>query len=298
MLKKFLDKLLINALKKSNQERDIEGFIIQGKRIFAIINNTFKYVHYSLQGTYSYQEVKNLNKHTNGVAKFGISPGNGPIAIIGIQEWNPNITFIEDVKEYGMRRSDRKFEFKEFSDEEAKHIANYTVYGYDGLDEIKDMVKFDKIASVLDSRKKDVNSSEHRILKMKVKVKGKFSYTELHDLKEFWAVDHGMAYGTLDNGEHVAILSFWYDRKDEVAGFRDVWEKCKPEPIIQKITLMDNEEAANISDFSFYLYDYGLYYDFVAHKEPPIEKKDRTLEPGFDFYDTPDGKDLRLTNNF
>lgn len=302
MLNKILNKLLINVLKKSNPERNIENFIIQGKRIFAVTpstNNTFSFVNYSLQGTYSYQTVNELNKHTNGLAKFGIIPGNGPTAIIGIQEWNSDIVFIEDFHGYGMRPVDRKFEFKEFSDEEAKHITNYTVYGDDGLDEIKDMVKFDIIDSILDSRKKDVKSTEHRVLKMKIKIKGKFSYTEVQDLKECWCVDHGMAYGTLDNGEHVAIMSFWYARKNEVAGFRDVWEKGKTEPEVQNITLMEEKDAVNIRDFSFYLYDYGLYYDFVpTPREPLIEKRDRTLEPGFDFYDTPDGKDLRLSNNF
>ena len=39
-------------------------------------------------------------------------------------------------------------EFKKYSDEDAKHISNYTVYGLNGIEKIANFVKFDKINSV------------------------------------------------------------------------------------------------------------------------------------------------------
>ena len=49
-----------------------------------------------------------------------------------------------------------------------------------------------------------------------------------------------------------------------------------------------------IKDFSIYLYDYNFFCK--PENAPHIVKIDRTFAPGFDFYDTPDGKDLRLSN--
>lgn len=142
-------------------------------------------------------------------------------------------------------------------------------------------------------------SHEYRVLKMKCKLEGVYSFEEAEHFaktQQRWAVDRGMAYATLENGEHIAIMSFWYEKKDEAAGFRDVWEKGQPEPPVQGITFMTDEEAAAIDDFSIYLYDYHFFYK--PQQAPRAVKLDRTFAPRFDFYNTPDGKDLRLSNQF
>ena len=45
---------------------------------------------------------------------------------------------------------------------------------------------------------------------------------------------------------------------------------------------------------AYYLYDYQFFYK--PQQAPRVVKLDRTFVPGFDFYNTPDGKDLRLSN--
>lgn len=57
---------------------------------------------------------------------------------------------------------------------------------------------------------------------------------------------------------------------------------------------MTDKETIGIKDFSIYLYDYNFFYE--PEKAPSIVKIDCTFAPGFDFYDTPDGKDLRLSD--
>lgn len=290
----MIEKIFQKLLKKIYPNRKLEVVKI-GKNFFTVTHDCIGDLVYSLQGTYPYEDVKKLNQITQYYVRYGYCPKKGPIAIIGIpnqKDWN----YFNDVNAYGKVNSYEDFSFKEYTAEEAKNIGNYTVYGIKGIEELAANVRFDKINAVYDSRYREVHDHEQRVLKMKVKLKGLFSFEEAEKLsitQQSWAVDHGMAYATLENGKHVAIMSFWYAKKDEALGFRDVWECGKVEPPVQKITFMTDEEAAGITDFSIYLYDYVFFYK--PKREPKLEKIDRTLVPGYDFYDTPDGKDLRLS---
>lgn len=293
----MIEKIFQRLLEKAYPNRNFEAVKI-GKKIFTVSHDCIGSLTYSLQGTHSYEEVKKLNALTTYSARYGYCPGKGPIAIIGIPNPNADWGYFQEVSVYGEITTYEDLVFKKYSEEDAKHIGNYTVYGLEGIEEIANLVKFDKINSVYDSRHKEVKfSHELRVLKMKCKLEGQYSFEEAEALaknQQRWAVDRGMAYATLENGQHVAIMSFWYEKKDEATGFRDVWESGKAEPPIQKITFMTDEEAIGIKDFSIYLYDYNFFCK--PEKAPHIVKIDRTFAPGFDFYDTPDGKDLRLSN--
>lgn len=295
----MIEKIFEKLLKKTYPDRNLEAIKI-GRRIFAVSHDCIGGLSYSLQGAYSYEEVKKLNEYTTYSARYGYCPGKGPIAIIGIPNSNADWGYFREVSAYGELHTYEDLKFIKYSNEDAKHIVNYTVYGLEGIEEIANFVKFNKINRVYDSRYNDVKSHDCRILKMKCELEGNYSFKEVEILRQnqqCWAVDRGVAYATLENGEHVAIMSFWYDRKDEAIGFRDVWEKGKEKPPVQKITFMTEQEAQQINDFSIYLYDYNFYYKHLCkyEKVPKTVKIDRTLVAGFDFYDTPDGKDMRLS---
>lgn len=295
----MIEKIFQKLLKKAYPDRNFEAVKI-GRRIFTVSHDCIGSLTYSLQGTYTYEEVTKLNELTTYSARYGYCPGKGPIAIIGIPNPNADWGYFREVTAYGEIHTYEEFQFKSYSEEDAKHICNYTVYGLEGIEEIANLVKFNKINRVYDSRYNDVESHDLRVLKMKCELEGTYTFEQVETLaknQECWAVDRAMAYATLENGKHIAIMSFWYDRKEEVLGFRDVWESGKNQPPVQKITFMTDEEAAEINDFSIYLYDYNFFYKHLCRTEkvPRTIKIDRTLVAGFDFYNTPDGKDMRLS---
>lgn len=295
----MIEKIFQKLLEKAYPNRKLEAVKI-GRGIFTVAHDCIGSLTYSLQGTYSYEEAKKLNNLTTYSARYGYCPSKGPVAIIGIKNPNADWTYFKEVSAYGEIPNYEELEFIKYSEEDAKQISNYTVYGLTGIAKIARYVKFDKINTVYDVRYWDMKkSSTPRVLKMKCKLEGQYTFKEAKNLAENqqrWAIDRAIAYATLENGEHVAIMSFWYDRKEEAIGFRDVWESGKAEPSVQKITFMTDEEAAKIKDFSIYLYDYNFFYK--PEKAPRIVKIDRTFAPGFDFYDMSDGKDLRLSEKF
>lgn len=295
----MIEKIFQKLLNLVYPNRKLEAKKI-GKRVFCVNHDVFSHFEYSLKGTHSYEEVQHLNELTGFSARYGFCPQKGAVAFIGIPNPNADKNYFHEVDAYGEIHSNEEFEFQKYPEETARKIINYTVYGLNGINEIAPFVQFDKITSVCDSRYKDVyHSREYRVLKMKAKLEGTYTFYQTEKLansQNRWAVDPSMAYATLEDGEHVAIMSFWYDRKDEASGFRDVWESGKSEPATKGITFLTDEQARDIRDFSIYLYDYNFFY--VPKKAPAVVKLDRTLSPGFDFYDTPDGKDLRLSNFF
>ncbi len=295
----MVEKIFQKVLDKKHPERDLEAVKL-GKKIFTVAHDCSSSLSYSLKGTHTYEEVEKINALTAYSVRYGYCPKKGPIAVIGIPNPNANWSYFREIGAYGEIPNYEEFEFKEYSKEDAKHIGNYTVYGKEGINEIADLVKFDKISQILDSRHIDAKF-EHapRVLKMKCKLEGKFNFEEAKIFardQQRWSVDRGISFATLENGQHVAIMSFWYAKKDEATGFRDVWESGKTEPTIQKITFMTDEEASKVKDFSIYMFDYDFFYK--PENAVRVEKIDRTFEPGFDFYNTPNGKDLRLSNQF
>ena len=254
MIEKIFQKLLSKAYPKRNYEA-----VKIRKRFFIVENDSLGNMTYSLQGTHSYEEVRKLNELTTFSARYGYCKKKGPIAIIGIPNDEADWGYFKEVLAYGQLDSNEEFEFQKYSEDIAKQIGNYTVYGFRGINEIAGFVKFDKIDFVYDSRYIDVRfSHEYRVLKMKCKLEGQYSFEEVQKLaktQQRWAVDRGIAFATLEDGQHIAIMSFWYEKKDEVAGFRDVCESGKSEPAVQRITFMTDEEAMKIKNFSIYLYD-------------------------------------------
>ncbi len=294
MLEKIIQKLISTGF----PDRDIE-VVKTNEGISFIAHDTLR-LFYSLQGTYRYEEILQLNQLTGKNVQYGFCPGFGPTAIIGIDSPEANFKYLVSVSAYGEVPFSEHAEFNRYLDEDAKQVSNYTVYGTSKIEEIADFVKFDKIDFELDNRYKDAAiSHEKRVLRMKCALDEQYTFKECKYIaakQTYWAVDRSMAFATLENGKHVAIMSFSYDRRDEAIGFRDVWESRNEEPPAQKITFITDKEASKIEDFTIYLYDYSFFC--IPDEIPHVAKLDRTFERYFDFYNTPDGKDLRFSNNF
>ena len=79
--------------------------------------------------------------------------------------------------------------------------------------------------------------------------------------------------------------------KQNVCGFRDVWEYGAEEPEIQTIKFLNKEEASKIKDFILYVYNYSS--SGIGKNKYEIERYDRTLDKRFKFQ-LPDGGDYRL----
>lgn len=129
----MLEKILNQMAKVVYPERDISVEKIGG-RFFLHPHDTAGCNDYLLEGTYSYDEVVKLNALTTYNAGFGFCSELGPVAFIGI----PNRVcaqrsgyFKYKVNEYGtpFGQNDECY-FKAYTDEEAKSIGNYTVYGF------------------------------------------------------------------------------------------------------------------------------------------------------------------------
>ena len=295
----MIERILQKIYDKYYPDRDIQVLIVNGKVTLAV-NDTAQ-ASYSIKGTYRYEEVQKLNQFTNGFVQYGFCPGDGPTALIGLTDQDANLQFILDASPYGELPYTHRMVFNRYSDEDAKQVSNYTVYGLYGLFELSDIVKFDNIHFPYDARYQGaVVSQEPRILKMNCKFDNEqYSYKECKYFashQPYFEISHSIAFATLENGRHIALPGFSYDRKDEALGFRDVWETYCEEPLIQEITFMTNKEASQYDDFEIYIYDYSYLSDPTL--VPRLAKVDRTFSSGFDFCNTTDGKDLRITGNF
>lgn len=295
----MIERILQKIYDKYYPDRDIQVLIVNGKVTLAV-NDTAQ-ASYSIKGTYRYEEVQKLNQFTNGFVQYGFCPGDGPTDLIGLTDQDANLQFILDASPYGELPYTHRMVFNRYSDEDAKQVSNYTVYGLYGLFELSDIVKFDNIHFPYDARYQGaVVSQEPRILKMNCKFDNEqYSYKECKYFashQPYFEISHSIAFATLENGRHIALPGFSYDRKDEALGFRDVWETYCEEPLIQEITFMTNKEASQYDDFEIYIYDYSYLSDPTL--VPRLAKVDRTFSSGFDFCNTPDGKDLRITGNF
>ena len=174
----MIEKILQKLYDEYYPDRDIQVLIVNG-RVTLAINDTAQ-ASYSIKGTYRYEEVQNLNQFTNGFVQYGLCPGDGPTAIIGLADPNANLKFILDASPYGKMPNTHSMIFNRYSDEDAKQVSNYTVYGLNGLLELADIVKFDKIHFSYDARYQEaVISQEPRVLKMNCKFdRFHYSYRE------------------------------------------------------------------------------------------------------------------------
>ena len=297
MIKKILKKIA-NWVYPS---RDIVVKKIEGKYVFFEHDMT-GCNDYLLEGTYSYDEVMKLNDLTDYRAGFGVCSELGPIALIGIPSpfrAQKSGYFEYKVHAYGTPFDQSEYYFKAFSEEEAKHIKNYTVYGLCGLKEVAAIAPIREMSYVYDSRFKAKEVKNPRVFDMDCKLKGVYSYNEAKllstgTIKEkdgYSGEEHPIVFATIGNGQHVGIINMWDCDKDLVCGFRDVWEYGAKEPKTQTIRFLSKEEATKIKDFTLYVYNYAS--SGIGRAKYQIEKYDRTLDKRFKFQ-LPDGRDYRL----
>lgn len=296
----MLEKILTKMTKVVYPKRDINVEKIGG-RFFLHPDDTTGCNNYLLEGTYSYDEVVKLNDLTTYCVGFGFCSELGPIAFIGI----PNSVcaqssgyFEYKVHAYGTPSDRSEYYFKAYTEEVAKNIKNYTVYGLDGLREVAKVAPISQISYVYDSRFKAKTAKNPRIFDMDCKLKGVYSYNQAKllstgTLKEkdgYSGEEHPIAFAVVGNGQHVGIINIAASEK-LVRGFRDVWEYGAEEPETQTISFLTKEEASKIKDFTLYVYMNAC--SGIGRDKYPIEKQDRTLDKRFKFQ-LADGSDYRL----
>lgn len=259
---------------------------------------------YLLEGRYSYDEVLKLNALTNHSVDFGYCSELGPIALIGnihTAYTKRNGYFRYKVQEYGTYYDNTsEYYFYAYTDEEAKKIENYIVYGgsMDGFKEVAAVATISKMSYCLDSRFEAKETHLPRVFDMDCKLKGVYTYDEAKKLffqtenEEDWLIiDPTIAFATIGDGQHVGIINIMSWEKQNVCGFRDVWEYGAEEPEVQTISFLTDDEACKIKDFILYVYNYSS--SGIGREKYQVEKYDRTLDKRFNFK-LPDGRDYRL----
>lgn len=298
----MIEKILKRLAKVTYPERDISAEKI-GKRIFMFKLDTVGCNNYLLDGRYSYDEVIALNNLTGYLCGFGFCKEIGPVAFIGV--CNPHFCtnsgyFQYNVHEYGTSRDDSEYYWKVYSDEVAREIGNYTVYGFFGSEAVATKAPIAKMRYIYDSRykcKKDMGHNEEKtIIEMDLKLSGTYSFDEARllatgttkDKDRFSGEEHPIQFAVVGDNQYVGIINLW--EQDDNFKFRDVWEYGCDEPELQEMRFLSKSEAKKINNFSLYVYicPYSL-----KTKKYPIEKKDRTFDSRFNFH-LPDGKDFRL----
>ncbi len=298
----MIEKILKRLAKVTYPERDISAEKI-GKRIFMFKLDTVGCNNYLLDGRYSYDEVIALNNLTGYLCGFGFCKEIGPVAFIGV--CNPHFCtnsgyFQYNVHEYGTSRDDSEYYWKVYSDEVAREIGNYTVYGFFGIEAVATKAPIAKMRYIYDSRykcKKDMGHNEEKtIIEMDLKLSGTYSFDEARllatgttkDKDRFSGEEHPIQFAVVGDNQYVGIINLW--EQDDNFKFRDVWEYGCDEPELQEMRFLSKNEAKKINNFSLYVYicPYSL-----QTKKYPIEKKDRTFDSRFNFH-LPDGKDFRL----
>lgn len=298
----MIEKILKRLAKVTYPERDISVEKI-GKRIFMFKLDTVGCNNYLLDGRYSYDEVIALNNLTGYLCGFGFCKEIGPVAFIGV--CNPHFCtnsgyFQYNVHEYGTSRDDSEYYWEVYSDEVAREIGNYTVYGFFGIEAVATKAPIAKIRYIYDSRykcKKDMGHNEEKtIIEMDLKLSGTYSFDEARllatgttkDKDRFSGEEHPIQFAVVGDNQYVGIINLW--EQDDNFKFRDVWEYGCDEPELQEMRFLSKNEAKKINNFSLYVYicPYSL-----KTKKYPIEKKDRTFDSRFNFH-LPDGKDFRL----
>lgn len=297
----MLEKILTKIAKVVYPERDIRVEKLGG-RFFLHLRDTTGCNDYLLEGTYSYDEVVKLNTLTTYNAGFGFCSELGPIAFIGIP--NPVCAqrsgyFKYKVQSYGTPLDESEYYFKAYTEEEAKNVENYTVYGLNGLRKVAAVAPISQMCWAYDSRVEAKEAKNPRVFDMDCKLKGVYSYNEAKllatgTLKEkdgYSGGEQPIVFAIVGNGQHVGIINMWPSEKELVCGFRDVWEYGAEEPKTQTISFLTKKEASKIKDFTLYVYNY--YRSGIGRDKYQIERYDRTLDKRFKFQ-LPDGNDYRL----
>lgn len=295
-------KILKKLMEKAYPGREIDIQKI-GPKIVIMNNDSVGCRDFKLKGQYSYNQVMELNTLTGYSAGFGYCKELGSVAFIGVP--NPRCVqasgyFKYNVQEYGKNFNDEEIYFEQYSDEMAKMINSYTVYGMHDPRILNGAAPIDKVKYYHDyryQRKDEFKEGFNKdVLEMDIKLAGTYDFYEARKLaysstKEFKGAsgeDVPIKFAIVDEKDPVGIMNLWNAYED--AKFRDVWAKDEPEPAMQTIRFLTDDEAKKIKNFK-------LYYFTPTHsfgkKKFTIEKKDRTLEENFDFT-MADGHDYRL----
>lgn len=168
----------------------------------------------------------------------------------------------------------------------------------DGFKEVAAVATISKMSYCLDSRFEAKETHLPRVFDMDCKLKGVYTYDEAKKLffqtenEEDWLIiDPTIAFATIGDGQHVGIINIMSWEKQNVCGFRDVWEYGAEEPEVQTISFLTDDEACKIKDFILYVYNYSS--SGIGREKYQVEKYDRTLDKRFNFK-LPDGRDYRL----
>ncbi len=256
-----------------------------------------------LEGQYTYDQVMELNKMTGYSAGFGFCKELGPIAFIGVPDpkYVQNSGYFNyDVQEYGDSLKEEQYYFEQYSDEVAKKIGNYTVYGRGNPRILENAAPIKKVDKFYDFRYKCKHSFEggfnSDILEMEIKLGGTYGFYEARKFAygstgEFTGASGEyvpIQFAVVGDNQPVGILGLWKHYDNSM--FRDVWGTNEDEPEAQPIRFISDEEAKKINQFK-------LYYFTPSHsfgkKQYIVEKKDRMFDRGFNFTMS-DGTDYRL----
>ena len=271
---------------------------------FVCVNDTVGCNDYLLKGTYSYDQVVKLNEMTGFSAGYGYCDKIGPVAFIGIP--NPEYAkksgyFKYDVHEYGKPVNEDEYYFEAFSDEDAKGIGNYTVYGMFDPRVLENSAPVDKVKYYRDYRylihNEDYEDFHRGVLSMQIELDGTYSYNDAKiyatgtTKKKTWfsGTDEPIKFALVDESKPIGICGLWNEYDN--ASFKEVWEYGAEEPKDQRIRFLSDDEAKNYNN-------YTLYYLCPprSSKQYNAKKVDRTLDSRFNFI-MPDGTDYRLQGN-
>lgn len=313
------DKAKVAIVKKifesvfPDRDFDIENV---GKSLFAFQHDAIGCCgDFLLEGQYTYDQVVELNKLTGYSAGFGFCKELGPVAFIGVPNRDAvqrSAYFDYEIEDYdaylnGMNMRGPMYQYysEQLSDEEAKEIGNYTVYGMGDPRIFKNIVPIKKTANFYDFRYKCKCCDEFDgklysdVLEMEIKVDGTFSFYEARKFayrstgkfnRDCYdsSRDVPIQFAIVGDNQPVGILNLYHQYNHTM--FRDVWSPNEDEPEKLPMRFLSDEEAEKINNFQLYYFasPYG-----IRKKPLTAEKIDRTLYEDFDFIMS-DGTDYRL----
>lgn len=303
----MFDKTKLKILKKlleiAYPEQELELQKIGNQ--YVIFNNDLVGCRdYLLKGKYTYDQVVELNKMTGYCAGFGFCKELGPVAFIGIPTKNyaQNGYFEYEIQEYGQPINMDEYYFEAYTEEEAKQIGNYTVYGMGDPRKLENQAPIEKVDHFKDYRyiiRDEFNEDAFKnlgALEMQIKLGGTYNFYEARlfaygstgKFQGSSGEDVPIQFAIVNETKPVGILGLWKHHDDMM--FKDVWELGKEKPEKEIIRFLSDEEAEKIDNFE-------LYYFIPTHsfgkKQYVTEKIDRTLNVNFNFT-MEDGTDYRL----
>lgn len=302
----MFDKIKLKLFKKileiayPNRDFNLEKL---GKNFIMINGDQVGCRDFLLRGKYTYDQVIELNNLTGYSAGFGYCEELGPVAFIGVPNKNcvqKSGYFCSEVHAYGQSLNDNEYYFKQYNDEDAKKIGNYTVYGMGDPRILQNKAPIEKLNHFYDYRYrcKDEYSNDFQsdVLSMEIKLGGtysfydarKFAYGSKGNFESATGEDVPIQFAIVGENQPVGIMGLWkhYDN----ATFKDVWGFGEEEPENQPLRFIDDDEAKKIQNFKLY---YFVPTHSFGRKKFITEKIDRTLCQNFDFY-MDDATDYRL----